>query len=379
MRRSAQIVLTRRRARPGKCLGRYFLLPLCVALSIVGASPALTPSARAAGRPERLSDDEPVPPKVESAVDKALGWLAREQKSDGSWRQGHGSSTAVPSLAVMAFLSRGHVPGQGPYGEVINRGIDYVLGIQKEDGMLSAGSGNAGMYEHGISTAMLSEGYGMVDDARKQRIERALAKSVALILAAQKVRKDNNEEGGWRYQRVSNDSDISVTGWQLMGLRGAANCGASVPKDALGRGREYVRRCAYQGRGGGFTYQARRGEPSPARTGTGIVSLEMLGEHASAEALAGGDYLLKNPLTDANQGFYYYGIYYISQAYNQLGGKYWEQGYPKLRDVLLAAQTEQGPWEQGSGQEQETGAAYRTSMAVLALCVPYRYLPLYQK
>ena len=140
-----------------------------------------------------------------------------------------------------------------------------------------------------------------------------------------------------------------------MGLRGAANCGASVPKDALGQGREYVRRCAYQGRGGGFTYQARRGEPSPARTGTGIVSLEMLGEHGTAEALAGGDYLLKNPLTDANQGFYYYGIYYVSQAYNQLGGKYWEQGYPKLRDALLAAQSERGPWEQGSGQEAGSG------------------------
>jgi hypothetical protein len=374
MRRSVQFPLT---ARPFRLVS---LVAICLALSFCAPAPLLMPSARAADRPERaIADDEPVPPKVESAVDKALAWLARGQKPDGSWLQGHGSSTAVPSLAVMAFLARGHVPGQGPYGEVINRGIDYVLKVQKDDGMLSAGNGNAAMYEHGISTAMLSEAYGMVDDARKQRIERALAKSVALILAAQRVRKDDNETGGWRYQRTSNDSDISVTGWQLMGLRGAANCGASVPKDALAGGREYVRRCAYQGRGGGFTYQARRGEPSPARTGTGIVSLEMLGEHGSAEALAGGDYLLKNPLTDANQGFYYYGIYYVSQAYNQLGGKYWEQGYPKLRDALLAAQSEQGPWEQGSGQEADAGEAYRTSMAVLALCVPYRYLPLYQK
>ena len=105
----------------------------------------------------------------------------------------------------------------------------------------------------------------------------------------------------------------------------------------------------------------------------------MLGEHASKEALAGGDYLLKNPLADPNQTFYYYGVYYVSQAYNQLGDKYWETGYPKLRDALLAGQNDQGFWAQGVGQEQEAGEAYRTSMSVLALCVPYRYLPLYQK
>jgi hypothetical protein len=203
---------------------------------------------------------------------------------------------------------------------------------------------------------------------------------VKLILDAQKTQKDPQNTGGWRYQKTSPDSDISVTGWQLMALRGAANCGASVPRGALDAGREYVRRCAVPAdAGGGFTYQAGNRDASPARTGTGIVALEMLGEHNSPEAKAGGEYLLKNSLTDPNQGFYYYAIYYCSQAYNQLGDKYWDVGYPKLRDGLLAAQNGQGVWPTGSGQEQEAGDAYRTSMAVLALCVPYRYLPLYQK
>src|SRR5690242_487527 len=126
---------------------------LCAALALFAPCAGIPTAARAADRPERAVDDEPVPPKVEAAVDKALAWLAREQLSDGAWRQGHGSTTAVPSLAVMAFLARGHVPGQGPYGEVINRGIDYVLKVQRDDGMLSTSDGNAGMYEHGISTA----------------------------------------------------------------------------------------------------------------------------------------------------------------------------------------------------------------------------------
>ena len=69
-------------------------------------------------------EESPVPPQVQAAVDKALAWLAKEQKSDGSWEQGGGSSTAVPALAVKAFLARGHVPGQGPYGDILNKGID---------------------------------------------------------------------------------------------------------------------------------------------------------------------------------------------------------------------------------------------------------------
>ena len=329
------------------------------------------------------SGDDPVPVQVEAAVDKALAWLAANQKPDGSWKAGNGISTSVPSLTVMAFMARGHIPGQGRYGDVLNKAIDYVISQQQESGLVSGSNSNAQMYEHGIGTAMLSEAYGMVDDTRKGRIEKALAKSAKLILDAQtpdRHPKAMPYTGGWRYQTNSPDADISVTGWQLMGLRGAANCGATVPREALEAGREYVRRCAVRkDAGGGFTYQAGNQDANPPRTGTGILSLELLGQHGSEEAIRGGDYLLQHPLTDPNQGFYFYGVYYISQAFNQLGGKYWDTGYPKLRDALLAAQNADGIWPNGSGQEQEAGDAYRTSMACLALCVPYRYLPLYQK
>ncbi len=90
----------------------------------------LAPTARA-------DQDENVPPKVRDAVDKALSWLKDNQKPDGSWQAGGGSTTAIPSLAVMAFLARGHVPGQGPYGDILNKTIDFVLDSQQENGLLS--------------------------------------------------------------------------------------------------------------------------------------------------------------------------------------------------------------------------------------------------
>ncbi|HWE94202.1 MAG TPA: prenyltransferase/squalene oxidase repeat-containing protein [Tepidisphaeraceae bacterium] len=339
--------------------------------------------------PARAAQDEPVPSNVRIAVDKALAWLAKNQKPDGTFPQGASAgTTAVPSLSVMAFLSRGHVPGQGPFGDVLYKSIDYVIESQQESGLLSRSQGgNHVMYEHGISTVMLAEVYGMVDDARRAKIDKALAKSSQLILAAQKAPKSGNQyKGGWRYQVNAPDSDMSVTGWQLMALRGAANCGAAIPKQALEDAREYIQRSAFpEGQGGGFGYQPGQ-PPNQARTGTGTLMLELLrgldpnlpaGEHPK-ESLAGGEYLLKNPPDNPGMEFYYYGVYYCAQALNQLGGKYWDTLYPKLRDTLLAQQQPDGTFAGGSGQEQDAGPAYRSSMACLALCVPYRYLPLYQ-
>ena len=328
--------------------------------------------------------DDPVPPHVEAAVDKALEFLARTQKPDGTWPHGGGSTTAVPSLSVMAFLARGHVPGQGPYGDLLYRSIDHVLAQQKpETGILSGTSNNAMMYEHGISTAMLCEVYGMVDDERRSRIGKALEKAIRLTLSAQKLpdgrAKSHPHTGGWRYQPGSGDADISVTGWQLMALRGAANCGAAVPKEALDEGVAYVRRNAVpKESGGGFAYQP-GGNANPARTGTGILALELLGQHHSPEALAGAEFLTKNPPDNPGQEFYFYSVYYCAQALNQLGDPHWDAVYPKLRDALLKLQQADGRFTGGGGQEAEAGDAYRTSMSVLALCVPYRYLPLYQK
>jgi hypothetical protein len=331
--------------------------------------------------------DEPVPAKVDQAVKLAIDWLAQHQQPDGTWPHGSAAgTTAVPSLAVMAFLARGHVPGQGPYGEILNKAIDYVIKSQSTDGpkkgLLAREDGNAVMYEHGISTVMLAEVYGMVDDARRAQIDHALALAVQVIIDAQAPdghKKDDNNRGGWRYTPKAGDSDISCTGWQLMALRGAANCGASVPKSVLDEGLKYVKRCACES--GGFAYQARNNGPNQARTGTGILSTILIGGDKNApEVQKAGQYLLDNP-PDHGVEFYFYAVYYDSQALNQLGGKYWQLVYPKLVDHLLSLQDPNSGtfrFEGGGGQENDAGDAYRTSMSVLALCVPYRYLPLYQ-
>jgi hypothetical protein len=329
----------------------------------------------------RAAENEAVPPQVEAAVDKALKWLADSQQKDGQFPTSIGPSTAITSLCVMAFLSRGHTPGQGPYGDMLYKSIEWVAAQQKETGMLSASQGT--MYDHGISTVMLCEVYGMVDDPHREKLDKVIAKAVKLILDAQKVNKAPPHVGGWRYSPASGDSDISCTGWQLMALRGAANCGANVPKAAIDAGVGYIRGNAVPvGGGGGFAYQGAAG-PNQARTGTGITALALLGQRGAdgalpPEAIAGGKFLLLHPLDNRAAEFYFYAVYYCAQAANQLGGEYWDKFYPSLRDTLLACQQAKGAFVAASSDAGH-GETYTTAMATLALCVPYRYLPLYQK
>jgi hypothetical protein len=58
---------------------------------------------------------------------RALAWLSRQQKADGSYNAPSTAQPAATSLAVMAYISKGHLPGEGPYGRQLDAAIDYVL------------------------------------------------------------------------------------------------------------------------------------------------------------------------------------------------------------------------------------------------------------
>ncbi len=331
-----------------------------------------------------LSAEERTPQqeRVDRAIVNALRFLAREQQPSGAWRiDAYGDSTAGTSLAVMAFLAAGHVPGEGPYGDKITEGIGWVLDHQRPDGMLVAQRASHGpMYSHGISTLMLAEVIGMVEKHQAEPCEKALERAVALIVKAQEVPKARNHEGGWRYSPASPDSDLSVTGWQLLALRAAKNVGCDVPKKNIDMAIAYVKNLKS---GGGFTYQPGQ-RPTSVRTGTGILALEVAGDHEevdgrtvhSAETLSAADYLLRRPLR-WNEQHFFYGVYYCSVGMFKMGGKYWEQTQPHIENLLISTQHLDGSWL--GRAEARYGRNYCTSLAVLALAIDYRYLPIYQR
>lgn len=315
--------------------------------------------------------------EVDDSVVRALEYLSAQQNGNGSWSvQAYGESTAATSLAVMAFMAAGHMPGEGPYGEQILRGIRFVVDAQHENGMLVAKKSHGPMYSHGISTLMLAEVAGMLGKEDARRARAALEKGVLLILAAQNVAKGDRHQGGWRYDINSTDSDLSVTGWQLLALRAAKNIGCDVPADNIDRAVAYVKMCTLGGRGG-FCYQPNSG-PTPTRTGTGILCLEICGEHQTHEAMTAADYLLEQPLRP-HSPYYFYGVYYCTVGMFKIGGRHWEQARDLIVDQLLAGQNIDGSWSANFGGERDMGKVYCTCMSVLGLAVEYQFLPIYQR
>ena len=355
-------------------LGRR-TVALAVVLSIALSS---SPAAADMASPELDKYEQP----VDEAIERALLYLAQQQQKDGSFK---GGNTAITSLAVMAFLAKGYTPGTGPYGKVINRGIDFVAGSQHRSGLLlRSGHGKGSMYSHGIATLMLSEISGMVDPERQKRVDKALSEALKLILGAQGVRKRNKkDQGGWRYNHDSDDADISCTGWQLMALRSARSNGAMVPKQSIDKAVQYVLRCRSEG--GGFCYQSattpgKANGPGLGRTGTALLCLELLGYHGDKITLDAGKWVLRSigyggsKKRRVNDRHFYYATYYASQGMFQLGDEYWVKFADVMYPQLLGTQQKDGSW--GNSQH---GPTYATSMAVLAMSVVYRQLPIYQR
>lgn len=333
--------------------------------------------------------------KVEGSVDRALEFLIRQQAEDGSFRAPDIGQPGVTSLCVLAFLSRGIVPDEGPYGGAMSRAIGFVLSRQRSDGLLFdmpiGGSfrhntpAHTGIYNHAIAALMLTEVYGMGAPEQQERMRVSIIKARDFTLKFQSHYKRNPEEqGGWRYlklatQQQRSDADLSVTAWQLLFLRSARNAGFEVPPKAVDAAMEFVEGCYDRDRGT-FAYCIVSGRNiTPAMCGAGVVSLSMGGRHDSELSRRAGQWMLQQQF-DRYQGFgrYHYGAYYCSQAAFQLGAKYWSEFYPPLMNALVENQNRDGSWD----QEQEDaiyGNAYTTALSVLALTPPYQLLPIYQR
>jgi len=317
--------------------------------------------------------------KVDQSIQKALAFLAKAQNpDDGSWSAGgRGRNPAISGLAVMAFLSAGHVPGEGPYGKVVEKGVRAVLKMQHPNGSFGLEAGHE-MYHHGICTLMMAEVVGMTQGPLADEVRKGLEKAVAIVLIAQRKGTHPNDpnRGGWRYRIASTDADLSVTGWQMMALRAAKNVGCDVPPEAIDRAVDYVRRSqnAYSG---AFCYTPGGGPTVPC-TGTGVLALAVCTNKKPAdlpEAVKGGNFLLRSP-PQWNSHHFAYSTYYCSQAMFQLGGNHWDFFRPKMHEVLLRNQNPTtGSWFASDGY----GPTYGTAMAVLALAVEYRFLPIYQR
>ncbi len=196
--------------------------------------------------------------RVTLAIDRGLEYLARRQLPDGRWAGNNG----VDGPALLAFLGRGHVPGRGPYHEIVERAKLHILSTQREDGYLASAMGTGRMYGHALATLAMSEVYGMDPEPR---VESCVRKAVDLIVAAQ------SPNGGWRYNPAPGDHDLSVTVMQIVALRAANNAEIPVPEETIKKAIGYVHACNHP-ENGGFSYQP-GGGASAQMTAAGVPAL----------------------------------------------------------------------------------------------------------
>ncbi len=360
-----------------------------VALSLLSFTGAQPPAGQADAGKARgaapLTEVEVVR-RVNAATDRALDYLEKKQIKEGAaagaWRS---DNNAINALAVLAFLSRGHVPGRGKYGDTVEGNVvrPGVLSLARKfilphsskvpgrEGYLAI-SGR--MYGHGLATLALAELYGMDPDPE---LEEGLRRAVNLILRSQ------GPMGGWNYEPTASDGDLSVSVMQIVAMRAAANAEIPVPENAIKKAITYVRHKANPA-GPGFGYNGPNGG-TVQTSAAGCLSLQLLGAYNDPQIPKTLDWLaasVRPTWKGSGAGYFYYFHYYAMQAFYQHGGKQWNEWHPCVREVLLKNQNKDGSWDAPDGAEvaiDPTTKTYPTALATLVLNIYQHFLPAYQR
>ena len=366
----------------------------CATLIIAMVLPSVV--ARAEGKWE-------VTAASREAAALGLEWLAKNQGKEGNWGS---KDLGLVSVGALAFLSAGHTPETGRYRENVRRALDYVLVNAKPSGLLNITGGNRAMYNHGLSTFVLTQAYGMSND---KRVGRALKKAIKVIVSTQ------CRDGGWDYhaKRQDRGHDLSLAVMQAKALRGAMDIGVHIPRQSITMAVKSVQGY-YRSKKGGkaeadneaerrgwrheqarfpgrFTYSG--GGSTTAMAAAGAVCLQEYGKYKDFRIFRSmqgvlGDIAKRMEIKPGHVPFDAYTMYYVSQALYQVGGKQWRDGYPPVRDGLVKSQTREskggprnelhGSWA-GGRVGGKPGQLWGTAVAVFALNIPNRYLPILQQ
>ena len=323
-------------------------------------------------------------PETENAVALGLEWLAKNQRSDGSWSMrgpyADGATSenksAATAMAMLAFLGDGNTHEGGKYKGNVEKGMKFLVRLQARDGFMAKDAhSHQRMYAQAQATIVLCELYGMTKDSWLRPKAQ---------LAVEFAEQAQSPEGGWRYQPRF-DSDTSVTGWFVMGLKSGESAGLDVNASVLRKVSGYLDTVSdfdEYSSGAGYAYQP-GGRPSPAMTAEGLLCRQYLGWQRNHPPMRKGieALMLDAPFSLRDADVYYW--YYATQTLHHFGGAYWREWNNEMKVQLPKAQTkagkERGSWSpQRDAWGQNAGRLYTTCLSIYCLEVYYRHMPLYK-
>ncbi len=317
---------------------------------------------------------------TEQAVALGLAWLKRQQQPDGSWSMrgpySDGSLSQNPvaatAMAMLAFMGAGNTHRQGEYKKELWDAVRWLAKQQDAKGFMAhEGGDHEKMYAQAQATIALCELYAMTGDSWL-RPKAQLACDFAV--AAQ------SPEGGWRYYpRV--DSDTSVTGWFVMGLKSGQVGKLNIDRYVFMRVRQYLETVAHYD-GAAYAYQP-QDIASPSMTAEGLLIQQYLGMPRDEPVMNQGlNALVTNHLIDADDRDVYY-WYYATQAIHHLGTELWDKWNGQMKRTIPPLQRKTGR-EAGSWDPRDdewgsyAGRLYVTCLSIYCLEVYYRHMPLYE-
>lgn len=343
--------------------------------------------------------------KTESAVEKALGYLASAQNSNGSWGSPAslktGDSVALSSLALLAFFSHGENFQSTKYGKTIRRGCDFLIELSNTPNIEYAGKG----FGHAILTYSLAEGFAITGSLS---LRNALERRIKYIIAHQNhfgsfaMNYDNSPQPPPTAEQMNNsifkeivvgepNCDLSLLGWHIQAMTTAKNAGMQLENldKALALALEALIKI-HQADKGGFSQgiNMKRFPANDNMNPVGLLGMYFLNAGNSTPARRAERLLEKAPmpLWTQSTSFPLYRWYYQTQALFQTEkgrGKRWKAWNENLKKELLKGQTPDGSWSMPRGdnsfrlKNKNDLAVYSTSLCALMLQVYYRYLPSY--
>jgi hypothetical protein len=315
-----------------------------------------------------------VTPRQSRAIVKALDYIARKQNRDGSFAATNGQHrAAITGLAGLALLAGGHVPGRGKHAKVVEKAARFLIKIQDRTGLYGDAGGRT-MHGHGYALHFMAEVYGMTTrPSLAKKLRKSVKRGVRLTCRTQA------NCGGWYYQPVaSNQHEGSITVTQVQAIWSARQAGVNVPQKTIDKAVAYMRKS--QCRDGGIAYRLGNRSSRPALSVAGVMVFCGLGRRESNEATRAIAYMrrmMKGGYKKRNY-FPHYTDLYLAQGLYQAGDPDWSRWYPKLRDDIIKCQKSDGSIQRKNRRTQY-GGVYSTACEVLALAIPYQYLPTFQR
>jgi hypothetical protein len=365
------------------------------------------------------------------SFDLRLGPCQGQCRDPGSMASAVNGATG---LALLPFISHGNTHASGPHRDQVKTGLRFLVARMGADGSFWEPSGT--MYSHALawwalcedcrivketpgraseSTASLSQfsppapatrswpgakkpvrtvpprttrkpagspaKAPVPDDPADQPLDpdaaagavirAAAAKAMAFTVAAQDPRR-----GGWRY-KPGTDSDISVTGWQVVAFHSATKVGFDVPAPtALGVTGFLNSVQSNYGATYGYTSPV---STTPTQSSIGLLCRIYTGWEREQPGLQNGVAMLARQGPSETDMYY---NYYATLVLLHVGGPPWEDWNRKLRDYLIRTQSrvghEAGSWHFPGPHTSSGGRLYNTALVLLILETYYRAPSVYK-